>query len=314
MNGLRMPAAVSAPAAFESVVDVVRLAQLVDLELLSLQRGEPVEAVRLLTPVWCAVFATEAMPHAVVSRWSGVDTDTQVPSVNDLRLQVVARVLRAMLLGAHGELAGLHELVARSGRSTVEFLVRVLSMAAPVLEVPLAEMVPLLLVVNRQHSSLLPALVAALAVSQGVGRGASGQPTGDAGGELAGMVEQFLRRCPRSGHEPWLRDLVKGDEVGNPVNSGWLVEADWWILARLSSVLPPTGAQLTLDFHGSTDDARDHSAIMRRALFRTSSVPRLSQLELLRRLRSHPLRDGSLQIQRCEPAWVEAGEAAAARG
>jgi hypothetical protein len=175
-------------------------------------------------------------------------------------------------------------------------------------------LVPLLLVVNRQHSSLLPALVAALAVSQGVGRGASGQPTGDAGGELAGMVEQFLRRCPRSGHEPWLRDLVKGDEVGNPVNSGWLVEADWWILARLSSVLPPTGAQLTLDFHGSTDDARDHSAIMRRALFRTSSVPRLSQLELLRRLRSHPLRDGSLQIQRCEPAWVEAGEAAAARG
>lgn len=302
MNGLRISAAMAAPAAFESVVDVVRLAQLVDLELLSLQRGEPVESVRLLTPVWSGVFAVEAMPNAVVSRWTAVDTDSQLPSVNDLRVQVVARLLRAMMLGASGELGGLHELMARSGRGALEFMVRALALAAPVLEVSLEEMVPLLLVVNRQHGTLLPALVTSLAVSRlGVV-------------ELSSMVEQFLRRCPRSGHEPWLRDLVRGDEVGNPVPAAWLVEADWWILTRLSTVLPPTGAQLTLDFQTSTTDARDHAAVMRRALYRSSSVPRLGQAELLRRLASHPLRAGSLQVQRWEPVWSPVDEAAAARG
>jgi hypothetical protein len=76
MNGLSMPASVPVSGPFESVV---RLAQLVVLGLPSLQRGEPEHGFRPLVPVWCGVFATEAMPHAEISRWSRMVTDTRMP-------------------------------------------------------------------------------------------------------------------------------------------------------------------------------------------------------------------------------------------
>ncbi len=275
-------------ACFEPAVDVVRLAQLVDLELLALQRGERVNAGRLLVPIWASTFAVEAVPGPVAARWCRADADDTIRAVHDARVQATAILLRSILLGEAGGYASLGELVGRTNRATTDFIVRALVLAAPMLDDDLEQLTPLLMSVARHHSVLLAPAVAACTATR-------------ASAEMANeLLDTVLSRLPRTGHEPWLRDLVAGLEVGNPVPQAWFMEQDWWMLARLSTVLPPVANQLPLDFQQNTHDARDHAAELKRALFRTSKLPRLSMTTLLERMAQHPLRADALQMVRAQ--------------
>ena len=102
-------------------------------------------------------------------------------------------------------------------------------------------------------------------------------------------LQQLMRRTPRLADDPRVAAWLNGTMTPAPLCGAYLAALDRVVLARLACVLPPQAEQLALDLPGQAVDVRDVRQAARRALFRGGDVPRLSFGALLRRLQEHPL-------------------------
>lgn len=305
MNAL--PYAISARTR-EPAIDLVRLAQLVDLELLDLERqctavspamdaqGVAVSGLgasgratggtpgsgplsspgtlafeRAVVVAWVAQYAPEALPAALLER--------RLPVVDseDTWLQLAMAVVRLSLREDADALSGL--LAAAADRQT-----RLRRSAAQML-VLLAPRLP------SEHDELQAW------VSTAVRR--AGDDADVALSILMALpmleearldwLQQLVRRTPRLAEDARVVAWLDGDMTPAPLCGAYLAALDRVVLARLACVLPPVAGQLALDLSGQTVDVRDVRNAARRALYRSDDIPRLPFGTLLRRLGEHPL-------------------------
>jgi hypothetical protein len=266
----------------EPAIDLVRLAQLVDLELVEFEReagGEAGEsgqqALRGLAVIWVALFAPESLTQVVVQRWCGSQVGERADVSEQTRLLFAA--VRVALLD---DLDALSEVCEAAG-ARASGLRRVAQQAL----VLLAPRLPL------EHDALQAWAHGRMRQGGEEADRAVAVMLASAGSELARRewLAHSIRRIPRLAQDPFAAAQLAGQPWPNTVAWPMLAEIDHWVLARLASVLPPMAEQMSLDLPGQAQDVRDVRTSTRRALFRQGAIPRLPLPALLQRLQAHPL-------------------------
>jgi hypothetical protein len=292
----------------EPAIDLVRLAQLVDLELLELERqcaaADPaharqgvaasstptstraVAAVPASGPLPCA--STIAFECAVVVAWVSHYAPEAVPAVWLNRTLVPINTADPWL----GLATALVRLAMRDDPDALSHLIAAavdrqarLRRSATQMLVLLAPRLP------SEHDELQAW------VSTAVRR--AGDDADVALSILMALpmpedarlewLQQLVRRTPRLAEDTRVVAWLDGDMTPAPLCGAYLAALDRVVLARLACVLPPVAGQLALDLSGQTVDVRDVRNAARRALYRNDDIPRLPFGTLLRRVAEHPL-------------------------
>ena len=292
----------------EPAIDLVRLAQLVDLELLELERqcaaADPaharqgvaasstptstraVAAVPASGPLPCA--STIAFECAVVVAWVSHYAPEAVPAVwlnrplvpintADPWLGLATALVRLALRDDPDALSHLiataADRQARLRRSAAQMLV-LLAPRLPAEHHDLHAWVSSAVRRAGDEADVALSVLMALSISDEA---------------RLDWLQQLMRRTPRLADDPRVAAWLNGTMTPAPLCGAYLAALDRVVLARLACVLPPQVDQLALDLPGQTMDVRDVRQAARRALFRSGDVPRLSFGALLRRLQEHPL-------------------------